>query len=113
MFVVVMRFQKIIGYAIPPLFILPFILNSVWYSWGGDWLYWVSRSLWSLGVIVFGLIVIVVIIKLKNNKKLQDQSLFMKIVLFVYGIILVAIGIFLLSTVIGRLFQGCQPLNCA
>ena len=109
-----MRFQKTIGYAIPALFILPFILNSVWYSWGGDWLYWVSRSLWSLGVIALGVTVLVVIIKLENKKKLQDESLFMKIVLFVFGIILVAIGFFLLfATVIGRLLQGCQPLNCA
>ena len=107
-----MKFQKILKYVALFLFILPFILNQIWYVGGDEWMYWISRSLCYSEIIVFGLLLLVFSRKPRIKNGSQEKSPFMKIVLFVYGIILVVIGIFLFIMIIGRLFQGCQPLSC-
>lgn len=109
-----MKLQKLIKFIVLFLFILPFVLNQIWYAGEVEWMYWVSSYLCYSEILVLGLLLTIIPKKTRNwmNDKndLQERSLFMKIASAVFGIVLVVIGIFTLTMITGRLLQECKPL---
>ena len=92
-----MKLQKVTKITILFLFILPFILNQIWYVGGPEWAYWVSRYLWYSEILVFGLLMSVIPQKTRiwmyDKDEWQEKSLIDKISFVVYGIFLMIIGI--------------------
>lgn len=116
-----MKLRKIAIFIVLFLFILPFVLNQIWYVGGSEWMYWLSSYLCYSQILILGFLLVVMVVLprklgiwlswLNNDSSPYEQKLSMKITYFVYGLILVTIGIFLLGITTGRFLRECQPLS--